>query len=172
MGVPFCSLCKHVIPQDLGGVGWESDPDSFEGDHFSQCEIRACSILPSRSNWPPVGQSKATRHVARATRAQCGAAKKMLEAMRHDELREARQLTQEQLARVLRVDQTALTKMGRRTDMSQHASRDHQGYGRATGNSRHFSGWGLCASISFRICGSARRSAVTVQQSRTKIKLT
>ncbi len=34
-----------------------------------------------------------------------------------DELREARELTQEQLARVLRVNQAAVSKMERRTDM-------------------------------------------------------
>jgi DNA-binding transcriptional regulator YiaG len=45
------------------------------------------------------------------------AAKKMLEEMPLDELREARELTQEQLARVLRVNQAAVSKMERRTDM-------------------------------------------------------
>jgi predicted transcriptional regulator len=45
------------------------------------------------------------------------AAKKMLEEMPLDELREARDLTQEQLARVLRVNQAAISKMERRTDM-------------------------------------------------------
>ena len=45
------------------------------------------------------------------------AAKKMVEEMPLDELREARELTQEQLARVLRVNQVAVLKMERRTDM-------------------------------------------------------
>src|SRR3984893_2369016 len=45
------------------------------------------------------------------------AAKKMAEEMPLDELREARDLTQEQLARVLRVNQAAVSKMERRTDM-------------------------------------------------------
>jgi predicted transcriptional regulator len=45
------------------------------------------------------------------------AAKKMIEEMPLDELREARELTQEQLARVLRVNQAAVSKMERRTDM-------------------------------------------------------
>ena len=45
------------------------------------------------------------------------AAKKMVEEMPLDELREARELTQEQLARVLRVNQAAVSKMERRTDM-------------------------------------------------------
>jgi DNA-binding XRE family transcriptional regulator len=45
------------------------------------------------------------------------AAKKMLEEMPLDELRAARDLTQEQLARVLRVNQAAVSKMERRTDM-------------------------------------------------------
>lgn len=44
------------------------------------------------------------------------AAKKMVEEMPLDELREARELTQEQLARVLRVNQAAVSKMERRTD--------------------------------------------------------
>ncbi len=45
------------------------------------------------------------------------AAKKMLEEMPLDELREARDLTQEQLARLLHVKQAAVSKMERRTDM-------------------------------------------------------
>src|ERR1700676_2893123 len=45
------------------------------------------------------------------------AAKKMVEEMPLDELREAGELTQEQLARVLRVNQAAVSKMERRTDM-------------------------------------------------------
>ena len=45
------------------------------------------------------------------------AAQKMLEEMPLDELREARNLTQEQLAKVLRVNQAAVSKMERRTDM-------------------------------------------------------
>jgi predicted transcriptional regulator len=45
------------------------------------------------------------------------AAKKMVEEMPLDELREPRELTQEQLARVLRVNQAAVSKMERRTDM-------------------------------------------------------
>jgi transcriptional regulator with XRE-family HTH domain len=45
------------------------------------------------------------------------ASKKMVEEMPLDELREARELTQEQLARVLRVNQAAVSKMERRTDM-------------------------------------------------------
>ena len=45
------------------------------------------------------------------------AAKKMVEEMPLDELREARELTQEQLARVLRVNQAAVSKMERRSDM-------------------------------------------------------
>jgi predicted transcriptional regulator len=44
-------------------------------------------------------------------------AEKMVEEMPLDELREARELTQEQLARVLRVNQAAVSKMERRTDM-------------------------------------------------------
>jgi len=45
------------------------------------------------------------------------AARKMIEEMALDELREARDLTQEQLARVLRVNQAAVSKMERRADM-------------------------------------------------------
>jgi predicted transcriptional regulator len=45
------------------------------------------------------------------------AARKMIEEMALDELREARELTQEQLARVLRVNQAAVSKMERRADM-------------------------------------------------------
>jgi predicted transcriptional regulator len=45
------------------------------------------------------------------------ASKKMLAEMPLAELREARDLTQEQLARVLRVKQSAVSKMERRTDM-------------------------------------------------------
>ena len=44
-------------------------------------------------------------------------AKKMIEEMALDELRVARELTQEQLARVLRVNQAAVSKMERRADM-------------------------------------------------------
>ena len=40
------------------------------------------------------------------------AAKKMVEEMPLDELREARELTQEQLARVLRVNQAEVSKNG------------------------------------------------------------
>jgi len=45
------------------------------------------------------------------------AARKMIEEMALDELREARELTQEQLARILRVNQAAVSKMERRADM-------------------------------------------------------
>jgi len=45
------------------------------------------------------------------------AARKMIDEMALDELREARKLTQEQLARVLRVNQAAVSKMERRADM-------------------------------------------------------
>lgn len=45
------------------------------------------------------------------------AADKLVEGMALDELREARDLTQEQLARVLRVNQAAVSKMERRADM-------------------------------------------------------
>jgi|SRR5579863_4732994 len=45
------------------------------------------------------------------------AAEKLVEGMALDELREARDLTQEQLARVLRVNQAAVSKMERRADM-------------------------------------------------------
>jgi transcriptional regulator with XRE-family HTH domain len=45
------------------------------------------------------------------------AADKLVEGMALDELREARNLTQEQLARVLRVNQAAVSKMERRADM-------------------------------------------------------
>lgn len=45
------------------------------------------------------------------------AARKMIEEMPLAELREARQLTQVQLARVLRVNQAAVSKMERRADM-------------------------------------------------------
>ncbi len=41
----------------------------------------------------------------------------MIEEMPLDELREARELIREQLARVLRVNQAAVSKMERRTDM-------------------------------------------------------
>lgn len=44
-------------------------------------------------------------------------AEKLVEGMALDELREARDLTQEQLARVLRVNQAAVSKMERRADM-------------------------------------------------------
>lgn len=44
-------------------------------------------------------------------------AKRMLEDMALTELREARALTQEQLARVLRINQAAISKMERRADM-------------------------------------------------------
>ena len=45
------------------------------------------------------------------------AAAKMIDEMALDELREARDLTQEQLARLLRVNQAAVSKMERRADM-------------------------------------------------------
>jgi len=45
------------------------------------------------------------------------AADKLVEGMALGELREARDLTQEQLARVLRVNQAAVSKMERRADM-------------------------------------------------------
>jgi DNA-binding XRE family transcriptional regulator len=45
------------------------------------------------------------------------AARKMIDEMALDELREARELTQEQLARILRVNQAAVSKMERRADM-------------------------------------------------------
>ena len=45
------------------------------------------------------------------------AARKLIEEMPLAELREARQLTQVQLARVLRVNQAAVSKMERRADM-------------------------------------------------------
>jgi|SRR5437588_8790709 len=45
------------------------------------------------------------------------AAQKMIAEMPLDELREARDLTQEQLAKVLRVKQAAISKLERRTDM-------------------------------------------------------
>jgi transcriptional regulator with XRE-family HTH domain len=41
----------------------------------------------------------------------------MIDEMALDELREARELTQEQLARILRVNQAAVSKMERRADM-------------------------------------------------------
>jgi transcriptional regulator with XRE-family HTH domain len=41
----------------------------------------------------------------------------MIEEMTLDELREARELTQEQLARALKINQAAVSKMERRTDM-------------------------------------------------------
>lgn len=44
-------------------------------------------------------------------------AKRMIEEMALDELREARELTQEQLARALKIKQAAVSKMERRTDM-------------------------------------------------------
>jgi len=44
-------------------------------------------------------------------------AKLMLEEMALTELREARALTQEQLARILRINQAAISKMERRADM-------------------------------------------------------
>lgn len=44
-------------------------------------------------------------------------AERMIRSMPLDELREARELTQEQLARILRVKQSAISKMERRTDM-------------------------------------------------------
>jgi DNA-binding XRE family transcriptional regulator len=44
-------------------------------------------------------------------------AKRMIEEMALDELREARELTQEQLARALKINQAAVSKMERRTDM-------------------------------------------------------
>ena len=44
-------------------------------------------------------------------------AAKMIEEMALDELREARDLTQEQLARLLHVNQAAVSKMERRADM-------------------------------------------------------
>lgn len=44
-------------------------------------------------------------------------AKKMIEEMPLSELREARDLTQEHLAKVLRVKQAAVSKLERRTDM-------------------------------------------------------
>jgi len=44
-------------------------------------------------------------------------AKRMIEEMALDELRVARELTQEQLARALRINQAAVSKMERRTDM-------------------------------------------------------
>jgi len=45
------------------------------------------------------------------------AAAKMIDEMALDELREARDLTQEQLARLLHVSQAAVSKMERRADM-------------------------------------------------------
>ncbi len=45
------------------------------------------------------------------------AAAKMIDEMALDELREARDLTQEQLARLLHVNQAAVSKMERRADM-------------------------------------------------------
>ncbi|HEY6388479.1 MAG TPA: XRE family transcriptional regulator [Candidatus Acidoferrum sp.] len=45
------------------------------------------------------------------------AAAKMIDEMALDELREARELTQEQLARLLHVNQAAVSKMERRADM-------------------------------------------------------
>ena len=45
------------------------------------------------------------------------AAVKMIDEMALDELREARDLTQEQLARLLHVNQAAVSKMERRADM-------------------------------------------------------
>jgi DNA-binding Xre family transcriptional regulator len=44
-------------------------------------------------------------------------AKRMIEEMALDELRVARELTQEQLARALKIKQAAVSKMERRTDM-------------------------------------------------------
>jgi len=44
-------------------------------------------------------------------------ATKMIDEMALDELREARDLTQEQLARLLHVNQAAVSKMERRADM-------------------------------------------------------
>lgn len=45
------------------------------------------------------------------------AARKMIDEMALDELREARELTQQQLARLFRVNQAAVLKMERRADM-------------------------------------------------------
>ena len=45
------------------------------------------------------------------------ASAKMIDEMALDELREARDLTQEQLARLLHVNQAAVSKMERRADM-------------------------------------------------------
>jgi transcriptional regulator with XRE-family HTH domain len=53
---------------------------------------------------------------ASLTRAQ-EKARKYMEEMPLDELREARQLTQEHLARLLGVKQSAISKIERRTDM-------------------------------------------------------
>ena len=91
----------------------------------------------------------------------------MVEEMPLDELREARELTQEQLARVLRVNQAAVSKMERRTDMYLSTL---QGIIKAMGGRleiRAVFRMALCASISFRICGSARRSGVTGQKPHT-----
>jgi DNA-binding XRE family transcriptional regulator len=44
-------------------------------------------------------------------------AAEMLKELPLDELRVAREMTQEHLARILRVDQSAISKMERRTDM-------------------------------------------------------
>lgn len=62
--------------------------------------------------------SRTFRQKCRSRRARSeAAAKKMLEETPLDGFREARSLAQEQLARVLRVNQAALSKMERRTDM-------------------------------------------------------
>ena len=44
-------------------------------------------------------------------------ARKMIQQMALDELREARRLTQEQLAQTLKVNQSAISKLERRADM-------------------------------------------------------
>jgi len=82
----------------------------------------------------------------------------MVEEMPLDELREARELTQEQLD---------VSKMERRTDMYLSTL---QGIIKAMGGRleiRAVFRMALCASISFRICGSARRSGVTGQKPHT-----
>ena len=57
------------------------------------------------------------------------------------QLRTARKLSQAALGEILHVEQPAVAKLEKRTDMySQHAAPFHRGYGRRTGNHRALRG--------------------------------
>src|ERR1700730_1066088 len=109
-GVPFCSPVG-IRPGTIGGMRNSSQ---------SQIDFMRNIWWPLRRRKRTMAKNfkelQAKMSPERRARNEAAAAK-MIDEMALDELREARDLTQEQLARLLHVNQAAVSKMERRADM-------------------------------------------------------